>query len=115
MRSARQLLRHTAVAAGWQKVGRLAASSGLFGADLPTNTDLLRRVRKAQDLRQRFSRQLFRWKRVAPLNRESPAQRVHFAEGVVWEGVVWEGVVWEGVGVGGRGTRTHKPFRTTVF
>jgi hypothetical protein len=67
----------------------------VFGADLPTNTTPIGRVRKTQDLRQRFSGQLFVWE---------TTDKAGIAK-----------VQVNGPFCGGRGTRTHKSVRTTVF
>jgi hypothetical protein len=66
-------MNHSTSAAGWQKVGRFAPLLGI-GADLAANTDLIRRVRKAQDPRQRFWGQLHEWKTLGWVHREHAGQ-----------------------------------------
>jgi hypothetical protein len=54
----------------------------VFGADLPTNTNPIGRVRKTQDLRQRFSGQLFVWETLTRQESRKCRSKAHLAEGV---------------------------------
>jgi hypothetical protein len=92
----RSLDRESAAARLPRVVKRLTESPLLaVWGDLSTNTDPIGRVRNAQDLGQRFPRPLFCWKGTSnPVIANSQVNECFR---------------------GGRGTRTHKPFRATVF
>src|SRR5918996_5789671 len=61
-----------------RRVGKRLASSPFFAAITlihQTNAHMTGQLRNTQDVRQRFSRLLFHWKRVAPRNREGAGRR----------------------------------------